>query len=73
MSDANKIVIDIDDTGEIREFIQTLNKHNLFNDIDFTWMYEPSKHDENYTLIHSRRVTFYFKESKNATWFSLIL
>lgn len=71
--EGTKIVIEIDNTSEISNFIQLLNKHNLNNDIDFTFMYEPLTRDKNFNIKTPKQVTFYFKESKNATWFSLIV
>jgi hypothetical protein len=68
----NKVVIEIDNAGEISNFVQLLNKNNLFNNIDFIWKYEPSTYDNSYNLIHKKRVTFYFTEGKHATWFSLL-
>lgn len=68
---STKVVIEVDDTNQVSNFLKQLRERDLINDRDFTWMYEPLKHDQNYNIVHGKRVTFFFKEGKDATWFTL--
>ena len=70
--EGTKVVVEVDNSSEVSMLVEFLKKKNLVNDVDFTFMYEPTTYDENYSIKTPKRVTFYFKESKNATWFSLI-
>ncbi len=67
-----KVVIEVDDTSQISNFLKQLSERDLISDRDFTWMYEPLEYDQNYNIVNPKRVTFFFKEGKDATWFTLI-
>lgn len=71
--EGTKVVVEVDTSSDVSKLLELLHKNNLVTNIDFTFMYEPKTYYDNYTTITPRRVTFYFKESKHATWFSLIL
>lgn len=71
--EGTKVVIEIDNSSEVSVLLELLRKKKLINNVDFMFMYEPTTYDENYSIKTPKRVTFYFKESKHATWFSLIL
>lgn len=67
----NNVVIEIEDINEISAYIKILKTHNLLNDRDFTFLYEPNKYDDSYMITCPKRVIFFFKEAMYATWFSL--
>lgn len=70
--EGTKVVVEVDSSSDVSRLLELLNKNKLVTNVDFTFMYEPKTYGDNYTTMTPRRVTFFFKEGKHATWFSLI-
>jgi len=57
---------------EISHMLDELKKHNLRNDVDFTFAYFPQTVNDKWEITQEKCVVFDFVDEKNATWFSLL-
>ena len=71
--EGTRVEVEVDSSSDVSKLLELLTKNKLVTNVDFMFMYEPKTYSDNYTTMTPRRVTFYFRESKHATWFSLIL
>lgn len=57
--------------SEAMDIVRDLRSKNLVQGVDFNFAYSQSKYDDLYQLTQPYGATFYFKESKWATFYRL--